>query len=228
MQKLFTLALSLFFTLSLQAQSIDLKPLRALDVVKNNGITITDAMMVDGLYFVKGERKGAPMTFFISQNKKVFIPADGYLLKDMSKIAFPIDKTALIGKEDFSYGHGKEVLYAFTDPECPYCLKFEKKMATLADKYTFKIFLFPLSFHKNAVAMSEWILDGKNDQEKAARLLKTANRDTTYMSAKTSPEHKSNVKRILDKNRNLAQKVNVRGTPTVFNSDMHVISWSKL
>ncbi len=228
MQKLFATTLALIFTLSLQAEKIDLKVFQKLDVITKNGIIVLDAMMVDGLYFIKAERDGNPLTFFISQNKKVFIPAEGYKLPSMSKVAFPIDPTILIGKEDFSYGNGKKVLYAFTDPECPYCLKFEKKMEEVADKYTFKVFLFPLNFHKNAVAMSEWILEPKSDKEKAARLLKTANRDSSYKTAKLSAEHKAAVKKILDKNAAIGKKIGVRGTPSVFDPEMNSINWMEL
>ncbi|RLA73299.1 MAG: hypothetical protein DRG24_00525 [Epsilonproteobacteria bacterium] len=228
MQKMFVIITAFFFTLSVHAGKIDLKPFQELDVIKKNSIVITDAMLIDGLYFIKAERNGGPITFFISQNKKVFIPAEGYNLPSMSKISFPIDPTILLGKEDFSYGSGKKVIYAFTDPECPYCLKFEKKMAAVADKYTFKVFLFPLSFHKNAVAMSEWILDAKSDKEKAARLLKTANNDTSYKTAKTSAEHKAAVKKILEKNAAIGAKIGVRGTPSVFDSNMNSISWGEL
>ncbi len=228
MQKIFAVIISLFFASSLYAGKIDLKPFQELDVVKNNGIVVTDAILIDGLYFIKAERNGGPLTFFLSHNKEVFIPAEGYRLPSMAKVAFPIDPTIVVGKENFSFGTGKKVLYAFTDPECPYCLKFEKKMAEVADKYTFKVFLFPLSFHKNAVAMSEWILDGKSDKEKAARLLKTANNDTSYKTAKTSAEHKAAVKKILEKNSAIGAKIGVRGTPSVFDSDMNTINWSEL
>ncbi len=222
------LILALAMSLTLHAKKIDLKPFEQLDVIKKNGIVLTDAMQVDGLYFLKGIRNGTPLTFFISQNKKVFIPAEGYRLKDMSKITFPIDPKIVKGQEDFSYGSGKKVLYVFTDPECPYCLKFEKKMATLGKKYTFKLFLFPLSFHKNALAMSEWILTGKTDQEKAARLLSTANGGTEYASAKISPEQKKSVEKLLEKNKLLAQKISVMGTPTVFDAKMNIINWNEL
>jgi len=228
MQNLFAIAIALFFTFSLHAESINLKPFQELDVVKSNGIVVTDAMLIDGLYFIKAERNGGPLTFFLSQNKKVFIPAEGYRLPSMGKIAFPIDPAIVVGKEDFSYGSGKKTLYAFTDPECPYCLKFEKKMAKVADKYTFKVFLFPLSFHKDAVAMSEWILEPASDKEKAARLLATANKDSSYKTAKTSAAHKAAVKKILEKNAAIGAEIGVRGTPTVLDSDMNSINWNEL
>ena len=94
------------------------------------------------------------------------------------KVAFPMDKNTIAGKEAFSYGSGKEILYVFVDPQCPYCKQFERIMPSLKEKYTFKIYLFPLPFHPDAVIMSKWILKEKTQQ--AERLIAIANGSTEY------------------------------------------------
>ena len=218
----------LLLTGILYANKIDLKQFNALDIIKENQMTVVDAMELDGLYFLKVERADSTINFYLSKNKQYLIQGNGIKLADRSKVEFPIDPKEVIGKENFSFGTGKEVLYVFTDPECPYCAKFDNKMQTLGKRYTFKIFMFPLAFHKNAVKMSEFILSAPSDKEKAKRLNDISNRSAEYTRAKVSKADRDKVAKILAKNRKIAKSIGVNGTPTVLDSKMQRVSWPTL
>ncbi len=226
--KIVTLLITLLITMSVSAKEVDLKQFANVDIIKNNGMKVVKAMEVDGIYFVKVEKSGQTMDFFISKNKKIMIQGTGMNTSDMSKVAFAIDPKILMGKEDMSFGSGKEILYVFTDPECPYCKKFDNKMQTLGKKYTFKLFMFPLNFHKNAVAMSQWVLSAKSDAEKAKRLNAVSNGSTAYATAKVSEADKAKTAKAIDKNRALAGELSVQGTPSVFDAKMNSVNWSQL
>ena len=226
--KLVSIIFSLFLTLTLSAKGVDLKQFENVDIIKNNGMKVVKALEIDGIYFVKVEKNGSTMNFFISKNKKVLIQGSGVNTSDMSKVAFPIDPKLLLGKEDITFGTGKEVLYVFTDPECPYCKKFDNKMQTLGKKYTFKLFMFPLGFHHKAKAMTEWVLSASTEKEKAKRLNAVSNGSTEYQRAKISQKDKDRVAKILEKNKAIAKEISVQGTPTVFDAKMQSVNWSQL
>ncbi len=89
--------------------------------------------------------------------------------KEGNAIIFPKDAKAIKEGVAFSYGKGSKEIYIVTDPECPYCTRFEKAAAGKLDDYRVHVILFPLSFHKKAPAMVEWIMQGKDDAEKKER-----------------------------------------------------------
>jgi thiol:disulfide interchange protein DsbC len=85
-------------------------------------------------------------------------------------IDFPKDMNVVKEGVAFSYGTGKKEIYLVTDPECPYCSRFEQSAHGKLDDYTVHVIFYPLPFHKKAPAMVEWIMQGKSDAEKRAKL----------------------------------------------------------
>jgi thiol:disulfide interchange protein DsbC len=139
-----------------------------------------------------------------------------------------MDKSIIAGKEAFSYGSGKEILYLFVDPQCPYCKEFEKTMPSLKEKYTFKIYLFPLSFHEDAIPMSKWVLKGKNHNDMAERLIAIANGSTEYQSMVLNTKEDQELTNIINAQIEIAQKADIQGTPTVLDNDMNKVNWPSL
>jgi len=126
-----------------------------------------------GMYMVQGTDKNTnPFKVAVDgKGEYLFLIQSVIDTKTRAEFKLPIDASILEGKEAFTYGTGKEVVYVFTDPECPYCKKFELEWPKYADKYTFKVFLFNLSFHKKAVPMSHYIIAGGSKETRADRLL---------------------------------------------------------
>jgi len=80
-------------------------------------------------------------------------------IEEINKVdwsVLPLDKAVVSGDKN-----GSLKLAVFTDPECPYCRKFEHELAQLKGVQVYS-FLFPLSFHKHAKGWSTAIWCSKN------------------------------------------------------------------
>ena len=96
----------------------------------------------------------------------------------------------------------------FTDPDCPYCKRLEENLQkeTGIRVYTF---LFPLTqLHPDAYEKSKSIWCAK-DQHQAMVNVMLNNKSLDETTCKTP----------IDDNMKLAEKLNVRGTPTIFAED---------
>jgi len=109
------------------------------------------------------------------------------------------------------FGTGKEVLYMFSDPDCPYCRRMQAQLEKLRD-VTLYVFLFPLaSIHSDAVRKSESIWCKSGDDEKWA-LWRSITVDDAQVPTATCINP-------LAKNASAAETLGVRGTPTLISSD---------
>lgn len=209
--------------------------LNALNVIKDSQITILKVQDEGDIYLIKGEpKRGAEgqskksFDFYITKDKKFLILGNAIHTDTKEKLSFPLDKSAIEGKEAFTYGTGSETLYVFIDPQCPYCKQFEKIMPTLKDKYTFKIYLFPLSFHPDAIPMSKWILNAKNKTEMAERLIAIANGSAEYKNLVLSADEDKHLMEIINTQIRLGEVAEVQGTPTVLDSELSKVNWPSL
>jgi thiol:disulfide interchange protein DsbC len=122
---------------------------------------------------------------------------------ELGKIDFsqlPLDKAIKYVK-----GAGTYKLAVFSDPDCPYCKRFEKELEKLTDA-TVYIFTFPLDMHPNATEKSirAWCSD---DQAKAWQ---------NMVLNDVMPEAKPDCPNPVNDVKALARKLGVNGTPTVF------------
>ncbi len=114
----------------------------------------------------------------------------------------PLDKAIVSGPED-----GLKMA-VFTDPDCPYCKQLEQQLAQI-DGLRIYTFLFPLTqLHPDAYAKSESIWCAK-DQHQAMI--------DTMIAGKVLP--KATCKTPLADIQQLARKLNVQGTPSIFAGD---------
>ncbi len=96
----------------------------------------------------------------------------------------------------------------FTDPDCPYCKRLEQ---SLQNEHELRIytFLFPLTqLHPDAYEKSKSIWCAKNQHQAMQDVM---------LKGKTLP--KATCKTPIDANIQLADKLHVRGTPTIFAED---------
>jgi thiol:disulfide interchange protein DsbC len=104
-------------------------------------------------------------------------------------------------------GDGKRVMAVFADPDCPFCQRLEKALATV-DNVTVYTFLYPLpQLHPGALKKARKIWCSE-DRPKAW---------TTWMreASLTATNEDCNLD-SLDQMRALAEKLKVSATPTVF------------
>lgn len=105
-------------------------------------------------------------------------------------------------------GKGKREFVLFSDPDCPFCRRLEETIAGMTD-YTAYIFLYPIrSLHPDAVEKSEYIWCEKDK-------LKAWN---NYMLLGKEPTGKT-CKNPIEENILLAEKLKIRGTPTMIHKD---------
>jgi thiol:disulfide interchange protein DsbC len=101
-------------------------------------------------------------------------------------------------------GNGKRVIATFEDPNCTYCKRLAKDLATM-DNVTIYTFLYPIL--------------SQDSYEKAKAVWCAADRGKAWqdlMVQGTVPAGRSDCDTPLEKNLALGQKLRVTGTPTLF------------
>jgi thiol:disulfide interchange protein DsbC len=71
--------------------------------------------------------------------------------------------------------------------------------------------------------MSEYILSAKTDKEKEKRLLEVINGSKRWQDYKLSKEEKERVEGVLNKAKNVAKEINVKGVPSIYNEKLEQI-----
>ncbi len=199
-------------------------------------IKVKDGMDRDSVYFLKLETKtsrGARvMKAFVDKKTGAVYIGRGYD-KDGKEISFPKDIDIIKKGVSFSYGEGKKDLYLVTDPECPYCVKFEKASKGKLDEYRVHVILYPLPYHKKAPIMVEWIMQGRDDKAKRERLEQVMGKGSVeYKSLIVKPKEKfilaESTKRAVESAKEAMNELEVRGTPAIFDKDFNPVSWGQL
>jgi len=230
-----TLCIIFGMAAALMANDATVAELNDLAIMKENKINVLKVKDEGNIYFIKAEPVLAPIgqpkkrfTLFLTKDKKILMMGDAIYTDTKEKLSFPLDIALIKDQEVFTYGKGGKVLYVFVDPECPYCKLFEKKMETLKEKYTFKVFLLPLPFHPDAIPMSKWILKGKDNNEMGERLIAIANGSTTYKELVLTAEEDKRLTDTINSQIELAMDAEVKGTPTVLDSELNSVNWPSL
>lgn len=103
-------------------------------------------------------------------------------------------------------GKGERKLYVFSDPDCPYCQRLEQELTTV-DNVTIYTFMMPLTaLHPNAEGIAKKVWCSENRYE--------AWED--YLLHKKMPSASDNCSNPIQKNLELANSLNISGTPTLF------------
>ncbi len=185
----------------------------AANILRGANITAVRPSPIAGLYEVQSGRN----IFYSDADGSHFL-LGGHLIdsvarKDLTKArlevinkvdwsVLPLDKAVVSGDP-----HGKLKLAVFTDPECPYCRKFEHELANLKGVKVYS-FLFPLSFHKHAKGWSTAIWCSK-DRHKTMVDIMLNNADPKAGSCHTPIEDIAK----------LGKKLGITGTPTLIAGD---------
>jgi len=205
-----------------------LNELSNISFIKNGKFKLKELKDLGDVYAIKASHPRMPkLTLFVTKDRNTVILGNGFD-KDGKIIEFPVDMSKYDGKESFTIGNGKIIYYVFTDPECPYCRKFENQLDKLSKDIQLKVFLFPLSFHKHSIAMSKYILSQKNNIEKAKAMKDIANNGTKWSKAKYTEKENKEFEKILAEHKQIGIDVGVRGTPAIFSSTGKSIPWPDL
>ena len=234
------LVLTTMFTLStlLTGAETLLGPSKFPELKKMNAVLQDPVLMIKGAiekpesYILKIEARSPQGSQFITAilNKKTSeIYIGSAYDKEGNAIFFPKDVKAIQEGVAFSYGKGSKEIYIVTDPECPYCSKFEKAAAGKLEDYKVHVILFPLSFHKKSPAMVEWIMQGKDDAEKKERfdeiLLKGSTQyQVLIKDAKKPFVYSETVGKAMQKMDQAVMELSVRGTPAIYDANFEPLS----
>ena len=235
---LYAITIAMISLITLHASDIMVDISKLTDLKKLNVVLQDPALELKGAiekpnsYILKLEARSPGgsqlLTAFLDKQTGELYIGSAYE-KDGKQITFPRDAKVIKEGVSFSYGKGSKELYVVTDPECPYCSKFEKAVQGKLDDYTVHVILFPLSFHKKSPAMVEWILQGKDDAEKKERfeqlmLHSSKKYQTLIEDAKKPFVYSAEVEQIMSKATKAVMELNVRGTPSLFDVSFEPIS----
>jgi len=236
--------LSLSLVASLFAGDIVLSKDSALNILKKTPIYTQvaqrinqDEIKVKGLdkgdlYVITLYNKKGAQNVFVTKNLKYTML--GLVLNNITKEPVIVDYPAKPFKGNpqivkdgvlFSFGHGKKDLYIVTDPECPFCQRFEKaaKKTNFGDKYRIHVIFLPLSFHKHSMAMIEYILSAPTQDERVKRFHETLQGSDAWKSFKPTKAQKKMVAKEIEKSKKAAEELGARGTPSFYDEHMKEI-----
>jgi len=209
------------------AHNVSIKEFSGLNLF-NNQIQIKKAEDLGSIYHLLGLYHGRKLDLFVTKDKKYFIVGRGFNIKTKEPIAFKTNMTQYNNQAVFTEGHGKKQYYVFTDPECPFCKKFEKIVPHLKKDATFHFYLFPLSFHRYAKNMSRYIISLPKSQRANALWKIQEENNMAFKSKKYSADELGKVDQVLQSQKKLATELGVNGTPTIFDKNGKSINWTTL
>lgn len=206
----------------------ELKEIEALNLFQGAQIKVNDGYDMDSVYLLKITARGNSDTVYLTKDKKYLIAGNVISTTDGKKLDVPVDLSAIRGKEALIYGKGKDEYILFTDPECPYCKKFESYFSKIEDKVKIRVFFFPLSFHPNAKDLSLFIMSQKSTDEKIKAFLNTSKDTPEFVNRKIEKTKLEKLEKDLDAQMAIGTKLGVAGTPSLYDGEGNRISWVEM
>ena len=206
----------------------EIAQMEQLELFKRAQIKITKAYDTGSLYILNINVQGNPDEIYLTKDKKLVLAGDVIDVSNGTKVTAPADLTGVRGKEAFVYGTGSEEYFLFTDPECPYCKKLESYLPQIANKVKIRVFYFPLDSHVNAKDLSLYILSQKTNEKKIAAMFDASENIEKAKSTKYSQGELEKLEKQLDEQIQLGMKLNVQGTPSIFDKDGKNVIWVNL
>lgn len=211
-----------------EVSKVEIAKMEQLELLKRAQIKIVKAYDIGSLYILNINVQGNSDEIYLTKDKKLILSGDVIDANNGMKISAPIDLTGVAGKEALVYGKGSDEYFLFTDPECPYCKKFESYLPQIEDKVKIRVFYFPLSSHENAKDLSLYVMSQKTKDEKIQAMLSADDNLENAKNAKYSQSVLNDLEKSLEEQIEIGMRLNVQGTPTLFNKDGKSIVWVNL
>ncbi|HIC44642.1 MAG TPA: hypothetical protein EYO73_10290 [Sulfurimonas sp.] len=228
--KLFFVCVTL--TLGLLAGDIDPKSFKSIKMLSPSHISISKAYDHGIIYELSLEistpRGKQYTTAYVTKDKKVVVLGEVLDANTGVEIKRPLDMQSIRKNADIVYGEGKDEYIVFTDPECPYCVKFELFWPSISKKVKLYVYFMPLSNHRNATKMSYYVMKQEGQVAKANTILNMAKGDKSFERLSMTQKMHDVFGTKIKQNQVLANKFGVRGTPAVFDTKGTAINWSSL
>ena len=204
----------------------EINQIQTLPLIKMAQVEIQNGVDFGSLYGLSVKVKGRMDTIFLTKDKKYLLPGDAINTQDGQPLTLPVDLSATVGKEAFTFGKGQDEYILFTDPECPYCKKFESYFSEIEDKVKIKVFFYPLSFHENAKDISLYIMSQNSYEDKVRTMTKTTKDSEDFKNRKISKDKLTKLEKSLDEQMKIAQDLGISGTPSLFDKNGNKIIWA--
>jgi len=206
----------------------EIKEIQNLELFKRAQVEVKQGYDVDSVYLLNVTVQGKSDKIFLTKDKKYLITGDVISTKNGQPLEVPADLKPTIGKEAFTFGTGKDEYVLFTDPECPYCKKFEEHFPKIEDKVKIRVFYYPLDFHKNAKDISLYVMSQKSYKDKVNAMINTTKDTPAFKNKKYSKGEKEKLEKHLNSQLEVAKKLGIRGTPSVYDKDGNKVVWAAM
>lgn len=208
-----------------EVSKAEIAQMEELELLKRAQIKITKAYDIGSLYILNINVQGNPDEIYLTKDKKLILSGDVIDVTNGMKVSAPVDLTGVIGKEALTFGKGPDEYVLFTDPECPYCKKFESYLPQIEDKVKIRIFYFPLESHANAKDLSLYIMSQKTSAKKIEAMFSASDNVEAAKNAKYSQSDLAKLEKNLEDQIQIGMKLNVQGTPTLFDKEGKGVVW---
>ncbi|MBP7770008.1 MAG: DsbC family protein [Aliarcobacter sp.] len=224
---------SLLFSCALNAANKEVSKneiaqMEQLELLKRAQIKIVKAYDIGSLYILNINVQGNSDEIYLTKDKKLILSGDVIDASNGMKITAPVDLTGVAGKEALVYGKGTEEYILFTDPECPYCKKFESYLPQIEDKVKIRVFYFPLESHENAKDLSLYVMSQKTKDKKVEAMFSANDNLENAKNAKYTQAELAKLEKSLEEQIQIGMRLNVQGTPTIFDKDGKSVVWVNL
>ncbi|MFY9075170.1 thioredoxin fold domain-containing protein [Malaciobacter mytili] len=219
---------SLFAQEAKEVSKEELSTISKLELIQKANIQVKKAFDYGSIYILATVIQGAPQELFLTKDKKVLLAGNAMNANTGEPFTIPADLSKVVGKEALIYGSGKDEYILFTDPECPYCKQFESYFPQIEKNVKIRVFFYPLSFHENAKDLSLYYMSKKTNEEKINAMLNVTATSKEFIQRKIDEKTLANLEQSLEEQMVIAEELNVRGTPTLYNIKGKKISWVEL
>ena len=185
----------------------EIKEIEELELFKRAQISVKKAYDVEDFYLLKVVIQGNSDELYLTKDKKNLIAGEIINTQTGAKLEVPADVSGLAGKEALTFGSGSDEYFLFTDPECPYCKKFESNFPQIEKNVKIRVFFYPLDFHKNAKDMSMYIMSKKTNTEKIKAMLSININDEDYKNRNYSKKELAELETSLNAQIAIAQEL---------------------
>ena len=206
----------------------EIAQMEQLELLKRAQIKINKAYDIGSLYILNITVQGNADEIYLTKDKKLILSGDVIDATNGMKISAPVDLTGIAGKEAFVFGKGTEEYILFTDPECPYCKKFESYLPQIESKVKIRVFYFPLESHENAKDLSLYIMSQKTSAKKIEAMFSANDNLQIAKNAKYTQAELAKLEKSLEEQIQIGMKLNVQGTPTIFDKEGKSVVWVNL
>ena len=211
-----------------EVSKVEIAQMEQLELFKRAQIKINKAYDTGSIYILNISVQGNPDEIYLTKDKKLVLAGDVIDASNGMKITSPADVAPIRGKEAFVYGTGTEEYFLFTDPECKYCKMLESYLPKIQDKVKIRVFYYPLDSHTNAKDLSLYIMSQKTADKKISAMFDSTTIVEKAKSMKYTPAELEKLEKQLDEQIQIGMKLNVQGTPTLFDKDGKNIIWVNL